>query len=544
MSPSRWRISGNATALWFALVLAAAAQPSGAPVTFRGEVLFTVGAGLGPFSAGERATAVSRRLEAVARNRNARLEAIAVTEHENSSDIVLDGAVLATVTEADAKLAGQSGPMLAAAYAEKIRAALAKDRSENTLRKILTGAAFTALATVALALLLLAISRLFPLIYARLESWRGTRIRSVRIQRLELISGDRLTNGLVRAARLARMVLIILAFYFYLPLVFSFFPWTRGLAPVLLGYVLQPLALVWHGFVAYVPNLFSIAVALTITYFAIKLARFIFAEVEKGTIRWPGFYPEWAQPTFKIVRFLFLAFAVVVIFPYLPGSDSPGFKGVSIFLGVLFSLGSTSAVANIVAGVILTYTRAFQIGDRVQIADTTGDVVEKTLLATRVLTIKNVSVTIPNGLVLGSHVVNYSAAARQQGLILNTSVTIGYDAPWRKVHELLIGAAAATTHVLRDPPPFVLQTALNDFFVTYEINAYTDQPNLMANTYAELHQNIQDKFNEAGVEIMSPHYSALREGNRKAIPDANLPAGYSAPAFRVLPVERSAKSAG
>ena len=534
--------AGRTIAVCFALVLAAAAQPASAPVNFHGEVLFTIGAGLGPFSAGERAAAVVRRLEALARDRNARIETIAVAEHEDSSDIVLGGSVISSVTEADAGVAGQPRPALAAAYAEKIRAALAKDRSENTLRKTSTGAALTALATAALALLLLAFSRLFPLIYARLESWRGTRIRSVRIQRLELISGDRLTNSLVRAARVARMVLILLAFYFYFPLVFSFFPATRGLASVLLAYVLGPLGVVWHGFVSYVPNLFFIAVALTVTYFAVKFARLIFTEAEKGNIRWPGFYPEWSQPTFKIVRFLILAFAAIVVFPYLPGSDSPGFRGISIFLGVLFSLGSTSAVANIVAGVILTYTRAFQIGDRVQIADSTGDVIEKTLLATRVLTIKNVSVTIPNGMVLGSHVVNYSAVARQQGLILNTSVTIGYDAPWRKVHELLIAAAAATTHVLKDPPPFVLQTALNDFFVTYEIDAYTNQPNLMQNTYAELHQNIQDKFNAAGVEIMSPHYRALREGNRKAIPAGNLPADYSAPAFRVLPVEKSAKS--
>ena len=257
--------------------------------------------------------------------------------------------------------------------------------------------------------------------------------------------------------------------------------------------------------------------------------------------RSPGFYPEWADPTYKIVRFLVLAFSAIVIFPYLPGADSPIFQGVSVFLGVLFSLGSTSAIANVVAGVVLTYMRPFKIGDRVKIADTTGDIIEKTLLVTRVRTIKNVDVTIPNAMVLGSHIINFSSSAKDAGLILHTGVTIGYDVPWRKVHDLLIAAARATPGILKQPGPFVLQTGLDDSYVSYELNAYTDQPNIMANTYSELHQSIQDKFNEARVEILSPRYSALRDGNRSTVPEDHLPKSYQPPAFRIFPFGRGRK---
>ncbi|HTF61634.1 MAG TPA: mechanosensitive ion channel family protein, partial [Edaphobacter sp.] len=372
---------------------------------------------------------------------------------------------------------------------------------------------------------------------------RGTHIRTLKIQSLELLSAARITETLVKCARLVRFGITVMLLYFYIPLVFSFFPWTRTFGATLLAYVLSPIGTGWYAFVAYLPSLLILLVVVVFSYLALRFVRFLFQEIERGTISWPGFYAEWAMPTFKIAQLLILAFALVVMFPYLPGSDSPAFKGISIFLGVLFSLGSSSAVANVIAGVILTYTRAFRIGDRVQIADTVGDVTGKTLLATHVKTIKNVHITIPNSLVLGSHIINFSASAQGQPLILHTGVTIGYDAPWRQVHELLIGAAEATPGILPEPRPFVLQTSLDDFYVAYEINAYTDQPSRMALLYSGLHQNIQDKFNEAGVEIMSPHYNAVRDGNVTAIPGAYLPADYAPSAFRLFRSAPNGKAA-
>ena len=281
------------------------------------------------------------------------------------------------------------------------------------------------------------------------------------------------------------------------------------------------------------PSLFYLIVIVLVTRYLLKLIHAIFRAIESGAITFAGFYREWAEPTYKIARVLVLALAAVLCFPYLPGAHTDAFKGVSLFLGVLFSLGSSSAVSNIVAGIVLTYTRAFEVGDRVQVGESIGDVTERSLLVTRLRTIKNVEVTIPNGAVLASSVLNFTRLAAGPGLLLHTTVTIGYDAPWRVVHDLLTSAARRTEHILSSPAPFVLQTALDDFYVSYEINAATSRADLMAATYSALHANIQDAFNEAGVEIMSPHYGALRDGNAIAIPPQYVPADAEVPAFRM-----------
>jgi small-conductance mechanosensitive channel len=272
------------------------------------------------------------------------------------------------------------------------------------------------------------------------------------------------------------------------------------------------------------PSLLIILAIAGTTYYVIAFTHFLFVELGRGNIKISGFDPEWADPTYKIARFLIIAFAMVLIFPYLPGSGSPAFQQVSIFLGVLFSLGSSGAVANVVAGVFLTYTGAFKLGDRVQIASTVGDVTERRLLYTRIRTIKEEYITIPNSLVLGSHIINYSASMKQNPLILHTDVTIAYDVPWREVQQLLIDAATATDGVLTEPPPFVLITSLGNFNITYQINAYTAMPHKMAPIYADLHRNILDKFNAAGVEIMSPNIGELRRAAGKIIPAEDLSA--------------------
>lgn len=392
------------------------------------------------------------------------------------------------------------------------------------------------LATGVLILLLRTIGRFFPRAYARIESWRGTRIRPLKFQRVELFSADRITGILLKLTKWTHVALVLVVIYLYVLLVFSFFPPTQALAATLFGYASSTLGAAWQAFVSYLPDLFLILVIVVVTRYVVRFVRFLFDEIGKGTITLPGFYRDWAGPTYRIVQLLILALAAVMIFPYLPGSATAAFQGVSIFFGFLISLGSTSIVANVVAGVVLTYTRAFQIGDRVRIAETMGDVVEKTLLVTRVRTIKNVDITVPNAMVLASHIVNFSSSARNEGLILHTTVTIGYDVPWQKVHELLISAAHDTEHILEDPSPFILQTALNDFNVSYELNAYTHEPNRMANIYSDLHRNIQGKFNEAGIEILSPYYTSLRDGHQAAIPEDYLPREYTRPGFRVLPI--------
>ncbi|NUN08928.1 MAG: mechanosensitive ion channel [Ignavibacteriaceae bacterium] len=369
---------------------------------------------------------------------------------------------------------------------------------------------------------------------ANFRKWKGTKLRSLEVKNYEILSADRMAETLTLFTKVIRFLLFLIVIYTYLAIVFSLFAFSRTWADKLFDYIMNPLEKVWFSFLGFLPNLFFIIVLVFVFRYLIKVVRFIFLEIDKGALRVEAFHQDWAMPTFKIVRFMILVLAAIIIFPYLPGSDSPFFQGISVFLGILFSLGSSSAIANMVSGVVLTYMRPFKIGDRVKIADTMGDVVEKTLLVTRVRTVKNVDITIPNSMVLGSHIINFSSSAEEKGLILHTTVTIGYDVPWKQVHSLLLSAADETDMLLKEPKPFVLQTSLDDFYVSYELNIYTRESGRMAAIYSVLHSKIQDKFNEAGVEIMSPHYGAHRDGNQTTIPQDYLPKDYKAPSFNIF----------
>ncbi|MBN2084463.1 MAG: mechanosensitive ion channel [Anaerolineales bacterium] len=377
------------------------------------------------------------------------------------------------------------------------------------------------------------IKRRFEGLAQIIESQRGKRLAGWRIQKLQLLSARQVTEFLLLATRYSRYAITLLLAMVYLMGIFSIFPQTRGIVSEGVNVLAEILTSGWLNFVDYLPNLLSLIVVMVMTYFGLRLVRFFFLEIEKGTISLAGFQLEWAKPTYSIIRILIIVLALIIAFPFLPGSSSPAFQGISIFIGALLSLGSTSVVGNIVAGIILTYVMAFRVGDRVQIGETVGDVIDKGLIATRVRTIKNVDTTIPNGIVLANHIINFSAVAKDRGLILHTTVTIGYDAPWRTVHETLIRAALSTPSILANPCPFILQTSLDNSYVSYELNAYTRDAQRMAVTYSELHQNIQDKFNEAKIEILSPQFSALRDGNAVTIPAEHRPANFHPPSFRV-----------
>lgn len=514
-----------------------AEKPAGAPVRFGEEDLFSIYASFGPFTPQDRARIIAQRLTRLANDPGTDLQRITTVDREQSTDIVLGETILVAVTDADAQPLGKTRQVLAKEYAFKIRNALSKQREETSVRSLLIDSLFALLDTLVLVALLIGFRKGFPKVYAKIDAWRGTYIRSIKVQRVEIFSARQIAELLIGLAKAVRVIATLLLLYFYISTVLGVFPWTKGVSAQLFGAVFSTLRAIGQAFVTYVPDVISIIVIVVVTRYIIKLIHLIFSGIERGAITFTGFHRDWAWPTYKIVRFLVIVFGAIAVFPYIPGSRSEAFRAISIFLGVLFSLGSTGAISNIISGLVLTYMRPFQIGDRVKIADTIGDVTARELLVTRVRTIKNVDITIPNAMVLGSHIINFSSSAKDRGLILHTSVTIGYDAPWRTVHKLLIDAAKATTHILEKPEPFVLQTSLNDFYVTYEINAYTDQPNKMVEIYAELHQNIQDKFNEAGVEIMSPHYSQIRDGNKTTIPEEYLPKTYEAPAFRIAPLE-------
>jgi small-conductance mechanosensitive channel len=374
---------------------------------------------------------------------------------------------------------------------------------------------------------LLASIPLINFIYSKtdqaVDQWRSTRLRVIRIQHLELFIPNQLAAVLRLILRYTRILLLVLVVITTLVLAFSLLPITAGVADAVHIKLVESLSRITDTILSFLPNLFVSIIIILITKLGLRLLRFVYLGLRSGKIRFHGFHFDLLEPTYQLLRFLVIALALVAIFPYIPGSSSPVFKGISIFVGFLVSMGSTSLVANIVAGIVITYTRGLKLGDRVQIGDTIGDVVERTSLVTRVRTIKNVVVSIPNAKVLQHEIINYSAEARERGLILHTSITIGYDVPWRQVQHLMISAALETTYILKSPPPFVLKTNLDDSYISYELNAYTNMPVRMVEIYSELHQNILDQFNQAGVEIMSPSYLAFRDGKASTIPPIDHP---------------------
>ena len=490
-----------------------AGSPGGYPVELDQKPLFYVSDKIeGGISSTARARNIAARIKTIADDPSIKPDSLRTINYALPITMITAGEeLLMAVVEDDARLAGRSRQEYAAEISQKMGEAIEQYRKEHSLRWILQGAVYMLIATLVLIAILYFFNRLYRKASARLQTWVNVRIHSIHIQSLEIIQAERLNVLLLELMQIVRLCLVLVILYAYLHLVLGFFPWTRPFADRLLEYMFIPVKKMGSGIGRNVPNIIFLAVLTLVIRYVLKLMRLFFTGVEKGTIALKNFDPDWAQPTYKICRFLVIAFAVVVAFPYIPGSDSPAFKGISIFLGVLFSLGSSSAIANIIAGYMMTYRRAFKVGDRIKIEDVTGDVTDVRLQVTHIHTVKNEEIIVPNSTILNSHVINFSTLAREKGLILHTTVTIGYDAPWRQVHALLLMAAEKTDGVLREPAPFVLQKSLDDFYITYELNAYTNEPQRMSRTYSDLHQNIQDAFNEYGVQIMSPNYEADRD---------------------------------
>jgi small-conductance mechanosensitive channel len=515
------------------------ADPGG-PVKLEGKVLFYLRVNTKFDTAQKRAEILSESILKLAKDPLFNPQSITVRDSELSSDIMAGDKVIYPLWEFEARVVGKPAHELARDYADKIRQAIAAYQEEHSLRNLIIGIAKTVLALFALIILVILVNRgMRRLNRAILAS---NRIRSVKIGEFEFFTADRIKAVIILAVKTVRLLIILILIYTYFHLGFSFFPATQRYAFKLYESVLGALSSMGKAIWDQTPSLVFLVVLFFVTRYVLKTLRFFFEQVSAGKVTVSGLDPEVAPITYKILKLLVIAFALVVAYPYIPGSESSAFKGISIFLGVLFSLGSSSAIANLIAGVSLTYMRSFRVGDVIKVGDATGVVLERRLYITRLKTFKNEVITIPNGVILTGHVTNLSQEVKQgDGLILHTSVTIGYDAPWETVHNLLIDAANRSKHVLKSPPPFVLQTALNDFYVAYELNAYTDAPEILPWVYSELHQNIQNTFNEGGVEIMSPHYSQIRDGHHTTIPAGYLPPDYEAPAMRITTVETKGK---
>ena len=507
------------------------------PVMLDNQELFTIRQGIGSFSAQERAKSITDRIEKIADDDALSPEdlTIKIDPEDKNPSIILGDTVIATITSKDAKLHAVSQEVLAERALAKIKAAIVRYRQERQPDNLLKDAVLTVSATLSTVLIFWTMIFISLRVFPQIQRLITSLVPGVVFQNFEIISSQKIGIFSLRVLQFIRTLIILTILYFYLTFVLRLFPWTRKFGDGFLQYFFSALEVISQEIAKYLPNIFIILLIVFITHYLLRAIKPFFTALSRGTLVIHGFYPDWANPTYNLLSLLIIALAIVIAFPYLPGFNSPAFQGVSVFLGVLFSLGSTSAIANVVGGIILIYTRSFQLGDKISIGDVIGDVIEKGLLVTRIRTPANRIITIPNSSLLNTNVINFSVSQREfkQPLILQTTVTLGYDLPWRKVHATLKEAALATQFIVSEPAPFVLQTSLDDFYVSYQLNAYTDHPSKMVYIYSELHQNIQDKCNEVGIEIMSPHYKALRDGNHSTIPENYLPEDYQSPAFGI-----------
>jgi len=401
------------------------------------------------------------------------------------------------------------------------------------LQLYLIGLVYALVTTFIVVFLFYLLQRGFHSVVETLDQWVST-AKGVQFQKVVILKPTRVRHTAVLFLRIVRMIACLGILYVYIPLLLSFFPITAPFANTIMPYVTGPVLEVGRGIVGYLPKLLTLILILLTIRYLLRLIRFVTNALEKEEIQLPGFETDWADPTYKLIRSAMILVGLMISYPYLPGAGSEIFKGFSIFVGALVTLGSTAAINNIISGIVLTYTRAFRVGDRVQIGDQLGDILEKKLFVTRLKTLDNEEVTMPNGMVLGGSITNLSAAQKTKGLALRVSAGIGYDVDWRQVHELMKKGASQTPGVLSEPEPFVLETELGDFAVSYTLFAHTDDPKRARFTVAQLRRNILDVFNSESIEIMTPSVASLRDGNQPAIPQTYCPKTFSIPGIQVF----------
>jgi small-conductance mechanosensitive channel len=508
------------------------AQPSlgdisRAPVTIDGKPLFLV-RGVTSYPAQQRAGEIAARIRALAADRDVTTSSLALETEPAVTWIQAGGQRIMGVLDEDARIEQVDRNVLARTYLQRIGAAIDASREAREPSRLARHAGYSLIATGLLLAAGYIGRRLVRRLRTSLERRYQSRIQDLHIQTFHIVRAKQIWHLLTTVLNIAWALGVLAMVAIYLRYVFTLFPWTYGLGTGLVAIMVAPLQTMANGFINEIPNLAFLAVLFVVTRYVLKMVRLFFQSIADGMVTMPEFEADWAWPTYRLVRLMIVALAVIVAYPYVPGSESDAFKGVSLFIGVIFSLGSSSFIGNVIAGYSMTYRRPFRVGDRVQIGNQIGIVERTRLMVTDLRTPKNEVVIVPNSSILAGEVINFTTLARERGLILHTTVGIGYETPWRQVEAMLIEAASRTPGLLQEPAPFVLQRALGDFCVTYEINAYCRTPELMLALYSVLHQNILDVFNEYGVQIMTPAYEGDPE-QPKVVPKSQW---YAAPAVR------------
>lgn len=446
------------------------------------------------------------------------IDSIYIFDGEFTTDIMIGEELVMSVTDNDGLWQNKTRQELAAEYRTIIEAKIEQLHAQYGLKRKLMGVVYVLGAMLALGLLIWATNFCYRRWRYRLLRMLLRRTRPLAIKDYEVLNLHRQGILFLTGFNVLRYLIIFLLLFIFVPMFFVAFPETKSFTFTIFGYVWNPFVNILKSVVSFLPKFFQIVVIVFCFRYLVKGLHYLMNEIGSGRLKITGFYADWAQPTYLILRVLCYSFMIVMIWPLLPSSESEVFQGVSVFIGIIVSLGSSSIIGNVMAGMVMTYMRPFHVGDFIKYGDMEGFVIEKSVLVTRIRTRKNDVITIPNSNLMTSQTTNYTFSAHNYGVIVHTKVTIGYDMQWQQIRDLLLAAAAKTSHLQKKPEPFVRITALDDFYVEYEINAYTRKSDLLGDIYSELHQNILDSFHSNGVEIMSPHIFAHRSDLPVQIP--------------------------
>ncbi len=478
---------------------------SSAPVVVDGNSLFDV-RGISSYPAELRAATISNRIQKVASNADISADSVKIIPEEDRLKIYAGDNFIMNVYDVDAEFERINKSLLAELIVKKTSDAIKIYRVERSRPVLIKHTLHAFAAAIVMIIVLFVLLWLIKKIDAKLQLKIKSKVESLENKSFNLIRSNQLWKAINVFFKTLKVLITLIVIAFFVQYIFNLFPWTKGAGMFLLRLFMNPLLSIGHGFLNFLPSLIFLIVIFIISRYVLKLTRLLFSGIEHGAIIIKNFHSDWAIPTFKIIRMVIVTFAVIIAYPYIPGSETSAFKGVSVFLGILISLGSSSFIGNVIAGYSMTYRRAFKKGDRIKVDDFIGFVEEQKLLLTRLRSFKNEEIIIPNSVLLNSSILNYNTRVEDLGLILHTSVGIGYETPWRLVDAMLKLAADRTEGLLKQPPPYVLMKSLGDFAVTYEINVYCNDVPKMHVYYTKLHQNILDIFNENNVQIMTPAY--------------------------------------
>ena len=482
----------------------------GQPIVFEKDTLYYLYTSYGPYDIDTRVKYVEEKLKELYNDPYFVADSIKIKPAGYYLSVMYNDKTITGVSIVDALWENSSQTELAQRYANIIKNTIVKYKEQNSLKSVLIRLAELLLVLFIAFILVWAINRLFDFLKKITLNSEHRFLTSIRIRNYDFIKKPGIVKALVKLLAILRIVFLLFLLITIIPLIFDIFPSTQYLSKIIVQWISEPIKNVAITIIGYLPHLFYIVIIAVITRYVLKILRFFALEIERGILKIKGFHPEWAHTTYVLARMMLWVLALVIMFPHLPGSDSDAFKGISVFLGVLISLGSSSAISNAIAGIVISYMRPFQVGDWIKSGEIIGAVIEKNALVTRLKTINNEDITIPNSAILSGATMNFTSIGKEIGLALNVQVKVRYDYSDNLVEELLIEAALKTNGISLKPHPYIFQISLSELNAVYELNAYTFHPENMYFIKSDLTKNIQSTFRQANIEIFSTQYVEIR----------------------------------